>query len=99
MSTFKSILIHAVTNGCTRDILLSSSMTLYQLHKLILIAFELNESSIIEDYHYFTLVNQSESSVQTSFEIIEDNHLEIDGGFLTPVIPGVYIGKKNKNYI
>lgn len=88
--TFKSILIHAVTKGCTRDILLSPSMTLYQLHKFILIAFGLSESSI--EYHNFTLINQLES-IETSYEIIDDQ--EIDG-FITPVAPGVYIGKTRK---
>jgi hypothetical protein len=83
--TFKSILIHAVTKGCTRDILLSPSMTLYQLHKFILIAFGLSESSI--EYHNFTLINQLES-IETSYEIID--------GFITPVAPGVYIGKTRK---
>ncbi|KAG2210561.1 hypothetical protein INT47_002503 [Mucor saturninus] len=85
--TFKSILIHAALEGCTRDILLTSTMTLYQLHKFILIAFGLNESGV--EYHNFNLIKQLDP-VETSYEIIDDQ--EVDG-FITPVAPGVYIGK------
>lgn len=88
--TFKSILIHAALEGCTRDILLTSSMTLYQLHRFILIAFGLNESGV--EYHNFTLIKQLEP-IETSYEIIDDQ--EIDG-FIMPVAPGVYIGKTKK---
>ncbi|GAA5812482.1 hypothetical protein MFLAVUS_005938 [Mucor flavus] len=84
--TFKPILIRASKDShCTRDILVSPFMTLFQLHKFILIVFDLNESSV--EYHHFNLLNQLES-VETFYEIID--HQEIDG-FITPVAPGVYI--------
>lgn len=86
--TFRPILIRASKDShCTRDILVSPFMTLFQLHKFILIVFDLDESSI--EYHHFNLLNQLES-VETFYEIID--HQEIDG-FITPVAPGVYIGK------
>lgn len=89
-STFKSTLIHAAIEGCTRDILLTSSMTLYQLHKFILNTFGLSEPAV--GYHNFTLISQLES-IETSYEIIDDQEIE---GFITPVAPGVYIGKTKK---
>lgn len=84
--TFSPILIHAAAkdNKCIRDILVSPSMTLYQLHKFILIAFGIQESSV--EFHNFTLTHEM---METSYEIIDSQ--EIDG-FITPVAPGVYIG-------
>lgn len=85
-TTFSPVLIHAAVKDskCTRDILVSQSMTLYQLHKFLLIAFGINESSV--EYHNFTLTHDL---IETSYETIDDQ--EIDG-FITPVAPGVYIG-------
>lgn len=83
--TFSPILIHAAAkdNKCIRDILVSPSMTLYQLHKFILIAFGIQESNV--EFHNFTLTHEM---METSYEIIDSQ--EIDG-FITPVAPGVYI--------
>ena len=79
-------MIHAEAkeSQCTRDILVSASMTLYQLQKFILIAFGIHESSVA--FQQFILYHDT---LETCFQIIDATDMD---GFVTPVAPGVYIG-------
>lgn len=95
MDTFQSVIIHAKLNNeiiCKRDILLSPSITLYQLYKIILSSFSINEKHVV--HHNFSLPTliAHNVTIETSFELINPNEIFLDG-FTTPVVPGVYIGK------
>lgn len=93
-STFKPILIHAASReeNCTRNILVSSSMTLYQLHQFLSIAFGLDESNI--EHHSFTLAaTTTDLDIETTYEIIGAATEQSLDGFITQIARGVYIGK------
>ncbi|KAI8985347.1 hypothetical protein BDB01DRAFT_787714 [Pilobolus umbonatus] len=90
MNPGQSILIHASvihpkSVHCKRDLLVSSSMTLYQLHQFISCAFELDDTLI--DDHSFSVDTVENDSI--AYEIVDN--LQQDG-FLTLITPGLYIG-------
>jgi hypothetical protein len=85
--TFKAILIHASSKDCSRDILVSPTMTLYQLHVHLSRSFDVFSNL---DQHNFTLPLDKEGSIETYYEVINQDQQQ--EGFLTPVAPGVYIG-------
>jgi hypothetical protein len=85
--SFKPIVIHAFSKDCSRDILVSPSMTLYQLHVHLSRSFDVFCNL---DQHSFTLPLNKEESIETYYEVISQDQQQ--DGFLIPVAPGVYIG-------
>ncbi|KAK4519464.1 uncharacterized protein ATC70_009700 [Mucor velutinosus] len=85
--TFQAIIVHAENQDCLRDILVSPTITLNQLNKHLLNAFDIHEHHV--DYYQF-FQNDDKLEIETCFGLIGDRQQELDG-FLTPIAPGVYI--------
>lgn len=83
----KPIIVHASSKDCSRSILVSPSMTLYQLHIHLARSFDVFHNL---DHHGFTLPMDKEKSIETYYEVISKDQQQ--DGFLTPIFPGVYIG-------
>lgn len=93
MKALQSILIHASVHHssliCKRDLLVSPSMTLYQLHHFITSVFEIDETEM-DDHRFITDITKDNETI-VSYDIV-DHTLHIDG-FLTLITPGLYIGR------
>lgn len=86
--TFQAIIVHAENEDCSRDILVSPTITLNQLNRHLLNAFDMHERFV--DYYQF-FQNDDKLEIETCFGLIGDQQQELDG-FLIPIAPGVYIG-------
>ncbi|CAO3620535.1 unnamed protein product [Mucor fragilis] len=84
---FQAIIVHAEDRGCSRDILVSPAITLNQLNRHLLNAFDIHEHHV--DYHHFFQTDDV-LEIETCFGLMGDPQHELDG-FLTLVAPGVYI--------
>ncbi|GAN07157.1 hypothetical protein MAM1_0150d06650 [Mucor ambiguus] len=85
--TFQAIIVHVENQDCSRDVLVSPAITLNQLNKHLLNAFDIHEHHV--DYYQF-FQNDDKLEIETCFGLIGDQQQELDG-FLTPIAPGVYI--------